>query len=170
MDFKDLISSEKQEIASTTEEARFSFIKGVYVEDNFRQGMAYALLSIHVSLCEQVLYFYSTLLWLTYFLLFCLIRFYRVTIVFLDCLAPTENEEQSETSLALAEVAERALNIKTQHNDTILYQGGAISSIDYLKARSYRGLTGEYEDPAPDSILVGRTGRAAGYSDERTQA
>ncbi|WVZ52906.1 hypothetical protein U9M48_003906 [Paspalum notatum var. saurae] len=74
-----------------------------------------------------------------------------------------ENEEQSETALALAEVAERALNIKTQHNDTILYQGGAISSIDYLKARSYRGLTEEYEDPAPDSILVGRTGRAADY-------
>ncbi|WVZ52904.1 LOW QUALITY PROTEIN: hypothetical protein U9M48_003906 [Paspalum notatum var. saurae] len=101
LDFKDLISSEKQEIASTTEKARFSFIK--------------------------------------------------------------ENEEQSETALALAEVAERALNIKTQHNDTILYQGGAISSIDYLKARSYRGLTEEYEDPAPDSILVGRTGRAADY-------
>ncbi|KAJ1295318.1 hypothetical protein BS78_01G215100 [Paspalum vaginatum] len=118
LDFKDLISSEKQEVASTTEEARFSFIKGVYVEDNFRQ----------------------------------------------------ENEERSETSLALAEVTETALNIKNQHNDTILYQGGAISSIDYLRARSYRGLTGEYEDPAPDSILVGRSGRAAGYSDERTQA
>ncbi|WVZ59182.1 LOW QUALITY PROTEIN: hypothetical protein U9M48_009369, partial [Paspalum notatum var. saurae] len=107
LDFKDLISSEKQEVASTTEEARFSFIKGVYVEDNFSQ----------------------------------------------------ENEEQSETSLALAEVTEKALNIKNQHNDTILYQGGAISSIDYLKARSYRGLTGEYEDPAPDSVLAEQGGQ-----------
>jgi diphthamide biosynthesis protein 2 len=44
-----------------------------------------------------------------------------------------------------------------------------MSSIDYLKARSYRGLTGEYEGPVPNSILVGRTGRAAGYSDEKTE-
>jgi len=44
-----------------------------------------------------------------------------------------------------------------------------MSSIDYLKARSYRGLTGEYEGPVPNSILIGRTGRAAGYSDEKTE-
>ncbi|EER90542.1 2-(3-amino-3-carboxypropyl)histidine synthase subunit 2 [Sorghum bicolor] len=117
LDFKDLITLEKQEVVSTTEEARFSFIKGVYVEDN----------------------------------------------------CPQENEEQSETSLALAEVTEKALSIQNQHNDAVLYKGGAMSSIDYLKARSYRGLTGEYEGPVPNSILVGRTGRAAGYSDEKTE-
>ncbi|RCV32179.1 hypothetical protein SETIT_6G237100v2 [Setaria italica] len=118
LDFKDLITSEKQEVASAAEEARFSFIKGAYVEDNRAQ----------------------------------------------------ENMEQSETetSLALAEVTEKALSIQNQNNDAVLYQGRAMSSIDYLKARSYRGLTGEYEGPAPDSILVGRTGRAAGYSDEKT--
>ncbi|ONM11426.1 diphthamide synthesis DPH2 family protein [Zea mays] len=118
LDFKDLITSEKQEAASTTGEARFSFIKGVYVEDN----------------------------------------------------CPQENEEQSETSLALAEVTEKALSIQNQHNDAVLYQGRAMSSIDYLKARSYRGLTGEYEGPVPDSVLVGRMGRAAGYSDEKTES
>nr|TKW11614.1 hypothetical protein SEVIR_6G243500v2 [Setaria viridis] len=120
LDFKDLITSEKQEVASAAEEARFSFIKGAYVEDNRAQ----------------------------------------------------ENMEQSETetSLALAEVTEKALSIQNQNNDAVLYQGRAMSSIDYLKARSYRGLTGEYEGPAPDSILVGRTGRAAGYSDEKTQS
>ena len=62
-------------------------------------------------------------------------------------------------SLALAEVTEKALSIQNQHNDAVLYQGRAMSSIDYLKARSYRGLTGEYEGPVPNSILVGRTGR-----------
>ncbi|BAT13531.1 uncharacterized protein [Oryza sativa Japonica Group] len=117
LDFKDLITTDKPEISSTTEEARFSFIKGGYVEDN--------------------------------------------------CLE--DNEEQPETSLALAEVTEKALSIKNQNNDAVLYQGGAKSAIDYLKARSYRGLTGEYEGPAPDSVLTGRTGRAAGYNNEKKE-
>nr|CAB3489706.1 unnamed protein product [Digitaria exilis] len=119
LDFKDLITSEKQEVASATDEARFSFIKGGYVEDNSAQ--------------ENIV-------------------------------------EESETPLALVEVTEKALSIQNQYNDAILYQGKAISSIDYLKARSYRGLTGEYDDPAPDSILVGRTGRAARYNDEKLQS
>ncbi|CAM0874992.1 unnamed protein product [Alopecurus aequalis] len=117
LDFKDLITSEKPEVANRSEEARFSFIKGGYVED--------------------------------------------------DC--PQENEEHPETTLALAELTEKALSVRNQNNDAILYQGGANSAIDYLKARSYRGLTGEYEE-APDTILVGRTGRAAGYSDEKTKS
>ncbi|KAL6875688.1 hypothetical protein ACP4OV_013201 [Aristida adscensionis] len=117
MDFKDLITSDNQEVANTTEEARFSFIKGGYMEDN----------------------------------------------------CPQESEEQRETSLTLAEFTEKALSIQNQNNDAVLYQGGAMSSIDYLKARTYRGLTGEYEGPVPDSILLGRTGRAAGYNDEKTQ-
>jgi diphthamide biosynthesis protein 2 len=92
--------------------------------------------------------------------------------LFLPCSAPfgpTDNEEQPETSLALAEVTEKALSIKNQNNDAVLYQGGAKSAIDYLKARSYRGLTGEYEGPAPDSVLTGRTGRAAGYNNEKKE-
>ncbi|PVH37352.1 hypothetical protein PAHAL_6G294200 [Panicum hallii] len=117
LDFKDLITSEKQEVASTTEEARFSFIKGSHVEDH----------------CAQA-----------------------------------ENMEQSGTALALAEVTEKALSVQNHNNEAVLYQGRAMSSIHYLKARSYRGITGEYEGPAPDSILVGRTGRAAGYNDEKT--
>lgn len=116
LDFKDLITSEKPEVARRSEEARFSFIKGGYVED--------------------------------------------------DC--PQESEEHGETSLALAELTEKALSVRNQNNDAVLYQGGAKSAIDYLKARSYRGLTGEYEG-APDSVLIGRTGRAAGYSDEKTK-
>ena len=78
--------------------------------------------------------------------------------------------ELSETSLTLAEVTEKALSIQNQNNDAVLHQGRAMSSIDYLKARSYRGLTGDYESPAPNSILVGRKGRAAGYNDEKTQS
>uniref|UniRef100_A0A0D9XR35 2-(3-amino-3-carboxypropyl)histidine synthase n=1 Tax=Leersia perrieri TaxID=77586 RepID=A0A0D9XR35_9ORYZ len=118
LDFKDLITTEKPEISNKTEEARFSFIKGGYVEDSCTEG----------------------------------------------------KEEQSETSLALAEVTEKALSIRNLNNDAVLYQGGANSAIDYLKARSYRGLTGEYEGPAPDSVLTGRTGRAAGYNHETTKS
>jgi diphthamide biosynthesis protein 2 len=88
--------------------------------------------------------------------------------MFFNCLAPAENMEQSGTALALAEVTEKALSVQNHNNEAVLYQGRAMSSIHYLKARSYRGITGEYEGPAPDSILVGRTGRAAGYNDEKT--
>ena len=59
MDFKDLITLEKQEVASTAEEAHFSFIKGVYVEDNCPQGTSYADGSIRLSLFAQVLSFNS---------------------------------------------------------------------------------------------------------------
>lgn len=95
---------------------------------------------------------------------------FTITVSYFLLFAPTENEEQSETSLSLAEVTEKALNIQNMNNDAILYQGGAMTSIDYLKARSYRGLNGEYEDRAPDSVLAGRTGRAAGYSHEKMQS
>lgn len=43
LDFKDLITTDKPEISSTTEEARFSFIKGGYVEDNCLEGIASTL-------------------------------------------------------------------------------------------------------------------------------
>lgn len=41
LDFKDLITSEKPEVASRSEEARFSFIKGGYVEDDCPQGIVH---------------------------------------------------------------------------------------------------------------------------------
>jgi len=89
--------------------------------------------------------------------------------MFSNRLPPQKMRSNQKMSLALAEVTEKALSIQNQHNDAVLYQGRAMSSIDYLKARSYRGLAGEYEGPVPNSILVGRTGRAAGYSDEKTE-
>ena len=97
------------------------------------------------------------------------LSFFSKSYVFSDHFAPTENEEHPETTLALAELTEKALSVRNQNNDAVLYQGGAKSAIDYLKARSYRGLTGEYER-APDSVLIGSTGRAAGYSEEKTKS
>jgi diphthamide biosynthesis protein 2 len=41
LDFKDLLTSEKPEVASRSEEARFSFIKGGYVEDECPRGIIY---------------------------------------------------------------------------------------------------------------------------------
>ncbi|KAG8089651.1 hypothetical protein GUJ93_ZPchr0011g28222 [Zizania palustris] len=43
LDFKDLIATDRPEVASKTDEARFSFIKGCYVEDNRLEGIAPAL-------------------------------------------------------------------------------------------------------------------------------
>ena len=49
MDFKELISSEKPEVASKSEEARFSFIKGGYVEDDRPQGIMH--LDLYICHC-----------------------------------------------------------------------------------------------------------------------
>jgi diphthamide biosynthesis protein 2 len=161
LDFNDLITSDKPEIVSTTEEARFSFIKVVMwkiVAPKVHNHLVYPSVTLYINTAIIVS---QLLVLICSFFPLCHISY---------CLSPIENEEQLETSLSLAEVTEKALNIQNPNKDAILYQGGAMTSIDYLKARSYRGLKGEYEDPAPDSVLVGRSGRAAGYSQEKTQS
>jgi diphthamide biosynthesis protein 2 len=49
LDFKDLITSEKPEVASRSKEARFSFIKGGYVEDDLPQGSIYTSVTVCTS-------------------------------------------------------------------------------------------------------------------------
>lgn len=44
MEFRDLISSSPVEARDQAEEARFSFIRGGYVEDIDHQGMSHILL------------------------------------------------------------------------------------------------------------------------------
>ncbi|OAY71771.1 Diphthamide biosynthesis protein 2 [Ananas comosus] len=78
-----------------------------------------------------------------------------------------ENGEQKESTLALAEAAEKALSFRNEHADSILFKGSARSGAEYFAARSYRGLSTQYENPLPQSYLIGRSGRASGYEDER---
>lgn len=67
----------------------------------------------------------------------------------------------------MAEAAEKALSFRNEHADSILFKGSARSGAEYFAARSYRGLSTQYENPLPQSYLIGRSGRASGYEDER---
>ncbi|KAF3330893.1 diphthamide biosynthesis protein 2 [Carex littledalei] len=122
LDFQDLISSRQPAVVTKQGkeleehgEARFSFIKGGYVE---------------------------------------------------DITAPRENVEVDESSLALVQATEKALILKSQDTDAVLYKGSAKSGSEYFAARSFQGLNPDYENPLPQSYVVGRKGRAAGYKDE----
>ncbi|KAJ0977106.1 hypothetical protein J5N97_012580 [Dioscorea zingiberensis] len=116
MDFQNLMTSDTGEIVDDNEGARFSFLKGCYVED----------------------------------------------------LQPHENNgDQLERSLALAEMTEKALNVRNQSTDTVLFKGTARSGAEYLAARSYQGLSMQYENAPLQSYVVGRTGRASGYENEK---
>ncbi|PKA56256.1 hypothetical protein AXF42_Ash011186 [Apostasia shenzhenica] len=101
-----------------TEEARFSFIRGAYIED----------------------------------------------------VQPTGNGGQRiEETLALAESTEKALSSSNQLTDSILFKGTARSGAEFFAARSFQGLSLQPENPSPPSLLIGRSGRAAGYADENQQ-
>ncbi|XP_072961443.1 uncharacterized protein [Typha angustifolia] len=118
LDFQDLMTSNTNKVISSTDEARFSFIKGGYVEDSHFQ----------------------------------------------------ENRgEKEESSLALAEAAEKSLSLTNQQRDTVLFKGSARSGTEYFAARSYQGLNMQYESPAPQSYVIGRSGRASIYEDEKTK-
>lgn len=77
-----------------------------------------------------------------------------------------ENVEVDESSLALVQATEKALILKSQDTDAVLYKGSAKSGSEYFAARSFQGLNPDYENPLPQSYVVGRKGRAAGYKDE----
>ncbi|XP_042472105.1 2-(3-amino-3-carboxypropyl)histidine synthase subunit 2-like [Zingiber officinale] len=119
VNFQDLIASNIVEEVECAEEARFSFIKGGYMEDSH----------------------------------------------------PQENgKEHDGSSLALTTITEKALSLQHQNPDSILFKGNARSGSEFFAARSYQGLNMQYENPAPPSYVMGRTGRAAAYVDEKRQA
>jgi diphthamide biosynthesis protein 2 len=76
-----------------------------------------------------------------------------------------ENREV-ENSLALVQSTEKAMTLKNQDTDAVLYKGSAKSGSEYFAARSFQGLNTDYENPLPQSYVVGRKGRAAGYKEE----
>lgn len=117
MEFQDLTIPIASEAVSGPDEARFSFIKGGYIEDN-------------------------------------------------QPFSAENGDEQAEGSLALAEMAEKALNLRGGCSDA-LSKRTARSGAEFLVSRSYQGLDPQYENPLPETYLTGRTGRASGYDDEK---
>ncbi|KAG0490509.1 hypothetical protein HPP92_007372 [Vanilla planifolia] len=119
MEFYDLLDSATSESIKYTEEARFSFIKGGYMED----------------------------------------------------IQPHETEgKANEESLVVVKSTEKALNSCGQLADSILFKGTASSGAEFFAARSFQGLNLNHDTPTPASYIIGRKGRAAGYTGERAHA
>ncbi|XP_061991126.1 uncharacterized protein LOC133709410 [Rosa rugosa] len=116
MEFCDLINSSPVDSRNQSEEARFSFIQGGYVEEFDREG--------------------------------------------------NDADEDKEGALALANATEKALQLRDNPNS--IAKRTAKSGAEFLAARSYQGLDIHYDTSLPGPYLMGRSGRAAGYQDEKS--
>ncbi|KAK9666613.1 hypothetical protein RND81_14G198200 [Saponaria officinalis] len=77
-----------------------------------------------------------------------------------------EENDNDKDGLALAVATEKALRLRDEDRNT-LAKITPKSGAEYLAMRSYQGLDINYDGPAPKPLLIGRTGRAAGYEDEK---
>lgn len=82
----------------------------------------------------------------------------------------TENgeEEDKESPLALANVMEKVLQVRNKDPRSLI-KSTANSGAEFLAARSYQGLDINDHSPSPEPFFIGRTGRASGYNDEKSE-
>ncbi|GMH30676.1 hypothetical protein Nepgr_032519 [Nepenthes gracilis] len=76
-----------------------------------------------------------------------------------------KSDDQEEVS-ALAVATEKTLQVRNK-SPNFLVKGTAKSGAEYLAARSYQGLGAHDDDSLPMPFLIGRTGKASGYEDEK---
>ncbi|MFQ6632160.1 hypothetical protein Gotur_009755 [Gossypium turneri] len=117
MEFRDLINSSQLEVSKQPEEARFSFLKGGYVED--------------FELQEN-------------------------------------GDGDNDGTLALANATEKALQLRDRDPDSLV-KGIAKSGAEFFVTRSYHGLETQANSSSPEPYLIGRSGKASGYKDERSE-
>ncbi|KAL3752691.1 hypothetical protein ACJRO7_000144 [Eucalyptus globulus] len=115
MEFRDLVTSSPEEVRKPSEEARFSFLKGGYVEDQNLDGI----------------------------------------------------DEEDNEYLALGHATEKALSLLDRHPDSVV-KGTAKSGAEFLAARTYHGLDMDSYSSTPEPFIVGRSGKASGYEDEKS--
>ncbi|KAK9159570.1 hypothetical protein Syun_005911 [Stephania yunnanensis] len=116
LEFRNLVAS-SQEDDSDTEEARFSFLQGGYVEDH-------------------------------------------------DNESKEKPVEDGERSISLVEATQRALQLQDSNPHSIV-KGTARSGAEFFNARSYHGLEMHSEKSVPQPFVIGRTGKASGYQNEK---
>ncbi|KAL2556645.1 diphthamide synthesis DPH2 family protein [Forsythia ovata] len=117
IEFSDLIASCSFEVKKQSEEARFSFLKGGYVEN----------------------------------------------------LDPEDDDAvEKDEILALVNVTEKALRVR-DNNSLSIKKANAKSGAEYFATRSYHGLEINGDNRSPETFLIGRSGRASGYDDEKTK-
>lgn len=77
------------------------------------------------------------------------------------------DEEDEEGALALANATEKALQLRDTANS--LVKRTVKSGAEFLATRSYQGLEIHNKNSLPEPYLKGRSGRAAGYLDEKSE-
>ncbi|GLU12966.1 hypothetical protein SLE2022_296190 [Rubroshorea leprosula] len=117
MEFQDLIKFAPMEVGDQPSEARFSFLKGGYVED-------------------------------------------------LD--VQENGEEEEDGTLALANTAEKALQLRDSSSNKLV-GGTAKSGAEFFLTRSYHGLEMHADNSLPEPFMMGRSGKASGYRDEKSK-
>lgn len=76
-------------------------------------------------------------------------------------------EEVNEGALALANATEMALKLRDENSSCVM-KGTAKSGAEFFLGRSYQGLEINGEN-SPEPFLIGRSGKASGYSDEKSK-
>lgn len=78
-----------------------------------------------------------------------------------------EFSKEDKGSLALANAMEKVVQLRDNPNSS--KKSTARSGPEYFAARSYQGLDMHYDNSLPEPYLIGRSGRASGYEDEKSR-
>lgn len=78
------------------------------------------------------------------------------------------SEENEDGTLALVNATKKALQVSDKDPKSII-KGTAKSGAEYLASRSYHGLNIQSNSSLPEPFLIGRTGKASGYEDEKSK-
>lgn len=79
-----------------------------------------------------------------------------------------DGEEEEDGTLALANTAEKALQLRGS-NPNKLVGGTAKSGAEFFLTRSYHGLEMHADNSLPEPFIMGRSGKASGYKDEKSK-
>lgn len=78
-----------------------------------------------------------------------------------------ENTEEENGAHALVTATQKALQLRDNRN--LLIEGTARSGAEFFASRSFQGLdinNGSFE---PEPYVIGRSGKASGYQDEKNR-
>ncbi|XP_038877053.1 2-(3-amino-3-carboxypropyl)histidine synthase subunit 2 isoform X1 [Benincasa hispida] len=115
MEFQDLVDFSTPKEGNQSDEARYSFLQGGYVEDWNSQ----------------------------------------------------ENTEEENGARALVSATEKSLQLRDNRNSLI--EGTARSGAEFFAARSFQGLDINNGSSEPEPYVIGRSGKASGYQDEKNR-
>ncbi|KAL0328253.1 UNVERIFIED_CONTAM: 2-(3-amino-3-carboxypropyl)histidine synthase subunit [Sesamum calycinum] len=130
VEFQDLVGSTPSLSREQSEEARFSFLQGAYVEDLDLQGL-HCIIITNVSQADNL-------------------------------------EPDKDEILALVNTTEKALQVRDKDRQSVI-KSVAQSGAEYFASRSYHGLDINSTNALPEKFLTGRSGKASGYKDEKTE-